>query len=191
MTKIKEIWKDVVGYEGLYQVSNFGRVKSVGFFVKGTLFKRDRILKPHKNSHGYLQVDLRVNCIRKRYSVHRLVGFSFIPNPDNKPFINHWDANPENNHVSNLEWCTRSENSKHPYLHLGRVNALKGRIGITCKVTKSIIIQYSHDNKKVAEFYGVMEASRKTGIDYSRICKASKGLAISAGGYMWGRRNII
>ena len=111
-----EIWKDVVGYEGLYQVSNIGRIKSLQKTFIGSLGRpityAVKIMKP-VNNQGYKALTLRKNKIRKTLKIHRLVAQAFIPNPENKPDVNHKDLNRSNNHVDNLEWCTRSENSIH------------------------------------------------------------------------------
>lgn len=94
----KEIWKDVVGYEGLYQVSNLGRVKS--------LFRYKKILKQFEDNKGYLRVTLYKNNKSKSIKVHKLVAEAFIPNPNNYDCINHKDENKTNNRVENLEFCS-------------------------------------------------------------------------------------
>ena len=97
--------KDIKGYEGLYQVSSWGKVISV---------KTNKVLSPEINSKGYLRVDLYDSTGKKKhYKVHRLVAEAFIPNPENKPQINHIDGNTQNNSITNLEWCTSSENMNH------------------------------------------------------------------------------
>lgn len=105
-----EIWKDVVGYEGLYQVSNLGRVCSLG---SSTNHKPPCIRKLRKDKGGYLIVQLHKNKEVKTLKVHRLVAFSFIPNEYDKPHVNHIDGDKTNNVASNLEWCTHKENFKH------------------------------------------------------------------------------
>lgn len=105
MENIEE-WRDIIGYEGIYKVSNFGKVKRIHGGHK-------RILKKSLFKSGYVRVCLTVNSIEKTIRVHRLVAQAFIPNPFNKPFINHIDNNIENNHASNLEWCTSKENKDH------------------------------------------------------------------------------
>lgn len=116
-----EEWKDIEGYEGLYQVSNLGRVKSL---VRETPFtnrwgqritrtRKEFIMKTKEQFNGYLYLCLR-NCGAKWISVHRLVAQAFIPNPDNKPQIDHIDGNKHNNCVENLRWVTAAENAANP-----------------------------------------------------------------------------
>ena len=117
---MEEIWRDIKGYEGLYQVSNKGRVKSLNRYANnnGTLqFRPERILKQNIQKAGrnkrcavVLSKDGKINSVR----VHRLVAEAFIPNPDNKPFIDHIDTDSTNNVVDNLRWVTAKENSNNP-----------------------------------------------------------------------------
>lgn len=108
-----EIWRDVQGYEGLYQISNYGRVKSLPK-VCGRSFTDEKILKQHL-LQGYPYVILCKNYKRKNVAIHRLVAIAFIENPCNKPIINHIDGNKSNYDISNLEWCTYRENNIHMY----------------------------------------------------------------------------
>lgn len=116
---INEIWKDVKDYEGLYQVSNIGRVKSLKKEVNGRGNKvrivKERILKPVIVYNGYERVILSKNCKTKLYRVNRLVAQAFIPNNNNYPIINHIDGDKRNNNVDNLEWCSYSHNSREAY----------------------------------------------------------------------------
>lgn len=116
---MNEIWKPVVGYEGIYEVSNTGKVKSILRFVTSKVGKtrpyKEKILKPTFCNQGYGRVTLFEDGKRVRHKVHRLVALAFIPNPENKPHVNHIDARTSNNSVYNLEWCTASENIKHAY----------------------------------------------------------------------------
>jgi len=115
--KEKEIWKDIPGYEGLYQISNNGGVKRMPkntVTITGKIrIHKLKILKPSTDSRGYSQTCLFKLGIGKIVSVHRFVAITFIENTENKPQINHKDGNKKNNHVDNLEWCTNTENMQH------------------------------------------------------------------------------
>ena len=110
---MKEIWKDIPGYEGYYQVSNIGNVKSLE--RKDTIGRRvhEKILTVNISKKGYARVRLYKNDSKVMYSIHRLVALTFIPTVKNKTEVNHIDENKLNNHVDNLEWCNRSENVNH------------------------------------------------------------------------------
>ena len=113
---MNEIWKDIFNYEGLYQVSNTGKVKSLErkSFNGHTLIKnKERLLKFGNNGNGYSFVNLSKNGKQKQLYVHRLVASAFIPNPLNKKTVNHKDGNKSNNCIENLEWCTQKENNNH------------------------------------------------------------------------------
>lgn len=118
MESIAEVWKDIQGYEGLYQVSNLGRVKSLGRFIDrlvyGNYWQEEKILKPNKTKYGYLIVELRKNKKPKSFLVHRLVAITFIPNSENKPEVDHINADKTNNSVNNLRWVTAKENVRNP-----------------------------------------------------------------------------
>lgn len=115
---MNEIWKPVVGWEGLYEVSNLGNVKVLDRFVNSgiknnsSVKRRGQILKQY-DKRGYMQVTLTLNGKRKYCNVHRLVAEAFIPNPDDLPQINHKDENKLNNNVNNLEWCTAKYNCNY------------------------------------------------------------------------------
>ena len=114
---LDEIWKPIEGYENLYQVSSYGRVKSndrTEICKNGLVrFREGKILKPHQNYNGYLWVSLCKNDKRKKKKIHRLVAKAFIPNTNNKPQVNHIDGNKHNNNLKNLEWVTSKENMEH------------------------------------------------------------------------------
>lgn len=101
-------WVKIPNYNDTYAVNSEGKIKNL---------KTQKILKTHKNKLGYVFVRLSLKGLSKKHRVHRLVGVAFIPNPDNKPFINHLDSNPSNNHKSNLAWCTQAENIQHAYTY--------------------------------------------------------------------------
>ncbi len=126
---MKEIWKDIKGYEGKYQVSNFGRVKSLyqeymgGWRKQQLIVRPETILKSPCNSDGYPLVGLSKNNKRKSFKVHRLVAQEFIPNLYNLPEINHKNGNKNDNSINNLEWCTPQENVIHGINILGNRRA--------------------------------------------------------------------
>ena len=115
--EVKEIWKDIPDYEGLYQVSNMGRVKALEKYVKhrygGKQKLKERMLIPYSNNSGYLNIKLSKENKYKHFLVHRLVLLAFVPNPENKPTGNHKDGVKADNYVSNLEWATYKENQNH------------------------------------------------------------------------------
>ena len=127
----EELWYDIIGYEGHYQISNHGRVKSLSRIVNRLnsdgMFVSEKIRKQSISKRGYYVVDLLLNDVRKTKTVHRLIAIQFIPNPDNKPHVNHIDGNPLNNAIDNLEWTNNRENTSH-----GRQtkNKTSGYIGV-------------------------------------------------------------
>ena len=112
-----EIWKDIDGYEKLYKISNYGRIKSLYMWDGHKYIKKEHYINPYisKSSKNYFRniVKLCKNGEKKDFKVHQLVAKAFIPNPMNYKIVNHKDGNPLNNYVSNLEWCTQKENVKH------------------------------------------------------------------------------
>lgn len=124
-----EIWKDIKGYEGYYKVSNLGNIKRIETVIRyknnGLRNYPAKVLKQEKIMEGYLRVVLMKEGVKKRFMSHRLVAEAFIPNTENKPFVNHINGNPNDNRVENLEWCTQSENEKHSINILGKT--MKGK----------------------------------------------------------------
>ena len=119
----KQIWKDIPGYEGLYEVSNTGRVRSLNYNGTG----KTKVMKLSTNKLGYKKVGLCKDGKRKVYFIHRLVALAFIPNPNNYPIINHKDENPSNNAVWNLEWCTQKYNINYGNCRKKISEAIKGK----------------------------------------------------------------
>ena len=162
-----EIWRDIEGYKGLYQISNKGHVKSL---YNGS----ERILKLHDNGKGYLRVNLTKENTSKHIRVHRLVARAFIPNPDNLPEINHRDENKKNNCVENLEWITHIDNCNY-----GTRNERSGYS------RSKPILQYSKSGEFIREWQGAHEVERVLGIGNSHIIACCKGKLKSAGGFVW------
>jgi len=127
---MNEIWHPCAGYETHYEVSNLGNVRSIERMVlheEGGLKRNpSKVLKHGKGSNGYLTVSFSVDSVKSNHSVHCLVARAFMPNETNKPQVNHKDGNKHNNHIDNLEWVTRSENSLHAYRILGNTAWNKG-----------------------------------------------------------------
>lgn len=109
MIYLNEIWRDINNYEGLYQVSNYGRIKRLG----NAKNMKEKILRPIKHSRGYLRIGLHKNGFQKDYFIHRLVAQAFIINSINLPEVNHRDENKHNNKVCNLEWCSSKYNANY------------------------------------------------------------------------------
>lgn len=180
---MNEIWKDIKGYEGLYQVSNLGRIKS----LSNRSNHKNPILMKQACVLGYMVVSLTKDSVPKMFKVHRLVASAFIENKENKADVNHKDGNKKNNNVNNLEWCTAQENVIHAF-KTGLSKAQKGK-----ENSRSIIISQIDKNtgKEVNVFYGTREAERKTGIKHSNISRCCKGKYKSAGGFKWKYKKIM
>lgn len=178
-----ETWKDVAGYEGIYQISNTGKVKSCArnVYQDGRLKykKPEKILKGYKLSCGYMMVDLRVNCNRERKTIHRLVAEAYLPNKENKPMVNHIDGDKLNNSVENLEWVTGSENVIHALdMGLSPVGEKVKQSKLTAEQVKYIKGNYIPRNREfgqsaLARKFGVSSSAIKmivTGINWKRCC---------------------
>lgn len=143
----REEWRDIPGYEGLYQASDHGRIRSLNN-IQHVVFrgkpvikpKYGKVIKPGKHRGGYAMVWLSKNGVVKAHTVHRLVADTFLPNPSGLPEINHIDGDKKNNSISNLEWCTRNTNIQHMYQTLNK--GRNGRAVVCCetgKVFRSIV----------------------------------------------------
>lgn len=186
-----EEWKDIEGYEGLYQVSNLGRVKSLARYVKhykgGLLLLRERILTTIA-VRDYLNVNLYKEGKIKMFKVHRLVAQAFIENPDNLPQVNHKNECKWDNAVWNLEWCTSDYNLKYG-TRLEKAIKKSAKTQQLTHPTRKSVLQYTKDNQFVTEYMSMKEAERQTGINYSSISKCCLGKGLTAGGYIWKFKN--
>lgn len=176
-----EIWRDAVGYEGYYQGSTWGRVKSLERVDCRGHRVPERILKPGKDRKGYLQVRLYKNGKAKTCKVHRLVAEAFIPNPDNLPCVNHRDENPSNNRVENLEWCTYEYNAEY-----GTRNERISKTLTNGKKSKRVA-QYTLSGELVKIWSSLNEIHRQTGWYIGNISKCCRGHRkySHAHGFIW------
>ena len=155
---------------GLYQVSNLGRIKSLARKRKGTTNTKDIIMKSC-NKNGYNVVNLWKSNKKKTLKVHRLVAEAFIPNPHKKPYVNHLNAIRNDNNMNNLEWCTQKENILYAY----RISSRQTRR----------IEQYDLKNNFIRSWSSIKDASNKLKISDGHICSCCKGKRKSAGGFIW------
>jgi hypothetical protein len=159
-----EIWKEIQGFEGLYEASTYGRIKSLPKFVlnnRGGGYTKEKIKSTQLNHKGYETVSLSKNGIDKRVFVHRLIALTFISNPDNKPQINHKDGNKLNNHYDNLEWNTNQENQLHAY-KTGLNKSHRANVKLTLEQIESIKKEYIpkvNSQTKIAKKYGVHKST--------------------------------
>lgn len=178
MTYSDEIWKDIVGYEGLYQVSNYGEIKSL---------RKNKKIYQSINNAGYKVVSLYKNNKSIKKTVHRLVAIAFIPNFNNLPQVNHIDGIKINNNLNNLEWCDNKYNQKHASM----LGLTKKRDEI-CSIKNGIkIIQYDLKDNYIKEWKNMKEASRTLKIDNSAISKCCRGKRNKCGGFKWKYKEVI
>lgn len=174
---MKEVWKDIDGWEGQYQISNLGRVKSLPKKLHRGMTK-ERIMKSTNNGSDYFIVGFRNGNRRKSYLVHRLVAKAFIPNPKNKEEVNHIDGNKQNNIYTNLEWTTKQENINHAW-----------RTGLSSMekldVVRIKVDQFTEDGRYITTYNSMSEAEKATRASVGEIGKCCRGLAYHSGGYRW------
>ena len=196
---MKEIWKDVAGYEGLYQVSNKGRVKSLDHVAPNNHFHKGQLLKQRCDKNGYLIVGLS-NGKHKWFKVHRLVALAFIPNPQNYPTVNHKNEIKTCNEVWNLEWMTVKDNNNHGTRKYRISVAQKGKSREYAKgeknyfygkrfcgkdnVTSKKVYQYSLDGQFINVFDCVREAAKAIGVSNGMISMVCRGERSQTKGYL-------
>lgn len=170
-----EEWRDIVGYEGLYKVSDEGNVMSIRSGKNKTIYADIR---------GYKRVTLYKNSVGKKLRVHRLVCFSFLPNENNDPYVNHKDGNPSNNNLENLEWISHGDNIKHAYSSLGKIGVNKGKFGVKNHKSKAVLMIDGVGNV-VRKYDCVRDAARNGGFDNGAISRCCNGKYKSHRGFVW------
>ena len=178
---MKEIWKTILGYEGLYEVSNLGNIRRIKFINNKTQINKIKKLKLNKTGK-YISVILCKNGKVKGHYVHRLVAEAFIPNPNNLPQINHKDENKLNNKVDNLEWCNSFYNMNYGNVKDKISNSHKGKENL--KLRKPVL-QYDTNMNFIKEYNGICEAQKQTGISKDAIIKCCKNIIKTGKGYIW------
>lgn len=178
---MEEVWKDIDGYEGLYQVSNLGRVKRLAR-SNGKRYLNEMLLKP-QNKKGYYQVNLYKNKKMKSYQIHRIVAKKFIDNPYNKKEVNHKNGIKTDNRVKNLEWVTPKENMEHAW-RTGLKKPYKGP-KVNGTRTRIKIAQYTLEGNLLKTWNGLREIEKKLGVNYSSIVNCCRGRILSSHGYKW------
>lgn len=166
------IWKEIDGYETHYQISNTGIVKSLARQDRLGHKRKEKLLIPEIDRHGYKRVVLSINGKKKTWQVHRLVAIAFLPNELGLPVVNHIDEDPRNNNVTNLEWCTHKYNANHGTRNermTSKLRVVRGR-----RVTNGKVV-----------FDTISDASRSLNIARSNISACVRGLQKTAGGYKW------
>lgn len=187
-----EIWRDIKDYEGLYQVSNLGRVKSLERIIKrklkGNLIIKECILIPSKDGGGYLHINLYKNKKYKTCLIHRLVAQAFIPNPENLPEVDHINTIRDDNRLENLHWVDRKGQMANPITkntrHLVRKGKYYGKYGTENTLSKPII-QYDLDGNFIKEWNYIKQVVNELKILPSSISNCLKNRSKSAGGYIW------
>ena len=184
----KEIWRPIIGYEGLYEVSNMGRFRKLG--NNGDI----RYLKATKNNFGYYTIGLWKDKKVRQFRISRLIAETFIPNPENKPYVDHIDTNKANNNVCNLRWVTPAENSNNNISREHMVNSWKceerrkkqREINFGGRHPRAkTVYQLAEDGTVIKVFSTASEAARELGCKSQNIVKCCTGERLRAGGYRW------
>ena len=181
---MNEIWREIRGFEGLYRVSNLGRVMGYPRITRSGYYIAPRIIKGSLYTSGYIVVKLRCGDKLKRFAVHRLVAEAFVQNPGRYPIINHKDEDKTNNRADNLEWCTHQYNSTYG-------TAIERKRESYIKKHSKAVRQYSLSGEFLKEYRSTTEAARASGACVSEIssCCKRRENAVSANGFQWRYAN--
>lgn len=185
---MKEIWKPIKDYEGLYEISNFGNVKILArnYTRYNYLTKRYNIIKVKEKitqgtiNGGYRRICLTKNKVEKNKHIHKLVAEAFIPNPNNYSYVNHIDGNKQNNYIDNLEWCTLYQNNTHAY-----------KTGLRKSTDITPILQYDLEGNFIREYKSINEASKETNLDIRHISRNINGIGKQIGGYKFFKKEPV
>lgn len=175
-----EEWKDIPGYEGLYQASTLGRVKR----LSGYQCKKERILNGTMNKDGYISVHLRKNGTEKCLKMHRVIAATFLENPLNKETVNHIDCDKTNNRLDNLEWATYKEQGEHAARH-GRVNITEYQKNCVRAALQKRVYQYTLSGEFIQEYESVKKAAETVGCKHNNISRVCNGIQKTACGFVW------
>lgn len=180
--------RNIKGYEGLYQISRNGVIRSLDKYLPmpngGEKLVKEKILKPYKNREGYLRVALSKNGKVKHYLIHRLVAEAFIDNPNNLPHIDHINTDRTDNRVENLRWCTHKENMNNSITKTKISNFMIGKKGIKHPSSK-IVLQLSKDGELIKKWDCIRDVYRHLNISVGHIAEVCRGKRKTAGGYIW------
>lgn len=184
-----ETWKPINGFEGYYEASNLGKIRSLSRIVKHKnrghkQFKRGKQIKFFLNHKGYPQVDLRNQHKRLSTSVHRIIAKTFIENHGNKPQVNHKNGIKTDNRSVNLEWCTPGENVRHAYRMGLSSSPMKGKFGADHNRSRPVVMM-TKKRDEIQRFDSLTMANKITGVNTGNIQSACCGRANTAGGYLW------
>lgn len=172
-----EEWRDVVGYEGLYQVSNLGRVRSLWTDIR----HKGKILTPRVDKKGYYTVCLHKNKQMRNRFIHRLAAIAFIPNPNNYPEIDHIDGDKINNRLDNIRWCDRSMNLSNPVTrHRNSMSKMGNK-----SATRNPVVRINPQTNEPKVYQSIAEAERLNGLCHGKISQVCMGKRKTHGGYRW------
>lgn len=192
------MWEPIPGLEGLYSANEYGEIKSedrpVDFYASNRrikYIKKGRVLKQTKNSKGYLCVSIHKDGKQRVIESHLLIAKTFLPNPENKPQVNHIDGNKKNNCIENLEWVTARENLLHAF-RTGLNPGSRPWAGITGKdhIRSIPIIMCSMSGEEIREFDSLTQAANFIGVSSSHISQCAKGKRNLCGGYKWKYKSL-